>query len=421
MLHAGYERAPLPPAREDSPSATPPKDASTEPPAKAAPRPAAKNKPRDPFFDNAKYLTILLVGIGHAWDPIRSDSRTAEALYFVLYTFHMPAFIVISGYLSRSFEGKPRQIQRLITGVLVPYVIFQVAYTFFMRWASDSPDREFHMQEPGFALWFLIALFLWRLTTPVWKNLRWPLPVALAIAVAASVTPTISSDLNLMRVCQFLPFFVLGLKLKPEHFELVKQRRMRLIAVPVTLAALVFAYWAVPRMSKGWFLHDKAAQELGVPAWVGAVMFLAVFGCGLVMTACFLSWVPRRHMWFTVLGSGTLYAYLLHIYPIKISREFDWYDMDWVDHPLSRVVITLLAAAMMTVLCTPLVQRIFRFAMEPTMDWFFKRDAGAAAREREKSSSSASQGQGSGQGPGEGSSQAGQHGRHAVHRSTQGY
>ncbi|MBO8184319.1 acyltransferase family protein [Streptomyces spirodelae] len=384
MLHAGYERAPLPPVRQESPSQTPP--ASAEQPAKTQPAKAQKKpaaKQRDPFFDNAKYLTIVLVGIGHAWDPLRHDSRTAEALYFVLYTFHMPAFIIISGYLSRSFEGKPKQVQRLVTGVVVPYLAIQFIYTYFMRWANDDPDREFHFQEPGFALWFLCALFIWRLTTPLWKSLRWPMPVALVIGAAASVTPSISGDLNLMRVAQFLPFFVLGLQLRPHHFQLVKRKQTRYLAVPVTLCTMVFAYWAVPRMSKAWFLHDKAAADMGVPSWAGAVMYLALFGCGLVMTACFLSWVPRRHMWFTALGAGTLYAYLLHIFFIQGSRQFDWYEMDWVDHPLSRVAITLLAAVMMTVLCTPWVTRLFRFMIEPKMDWFFKRDPGAMARRRE--------------------------------------
>lgn len=386
MLHAGHERAPLPPVRQESPPQASP-TTTPEPPAaaqqKAATGAADKAKKRDPFFDNAKYLTILLVGIGHAWDPLRADSRTAEALYFVMYTFHMPAFIVISGYLSRSFEAKPRQIQRLVTGVVVPYLAIQFVYTFFMRWANDDPDREFHFQEPGFALWFLAALFVWRLTTPLWKSLRWPMPVALAIGTAASVTPTISADLNLMRVAQFLPFFVLGLLLRPHHFELLKRRELRLAAVPVMLCAMVFAYWAVPRMSKSWFLHDKAAADMGVPSWAGAAMYLALFGCGLVLTACFLTLVPRRHMWFTALGAGTLYAYLLHIFFIQSSRQFDWYEMDWVDHPLSRVLITVLAAVMMTVLCTPWVTRMFRFVIEPKMEWFFRKDAATEARQRE--------------------------------------
>ncbi|WP_237322723.1 acyltransferase family protein [Streptomyces sp. JJ36] len=376
MLHARYERAPLPPARPDTPTSQSP-PTSAEPPAPRGGGSGAKQ--RDPFFDNAKYLTILLVGLGHAWEPLRSESRTAEALYYVVYTFHMPAFILISGYLSRSFTGRPGQIKRLITGIAVPYLIFEITYTFFMRWA-DNPDRDFSLHRPGFALWFLVALFIWRLTTPLWQRMRWPLPVALAIGLAAGVTENISGDLNLMRVLQFLPFFVLGLQLRPVHFEQVRSRALRIAAVPVGAAALLFAYWAVPRMDKNWFLHTRPASEMGVPSWVGGTMYLALFGCALVLTACFFAWVPRRQRWFTALGAGTLYAYLLHVYPIKASREFGWYEMAWVDHPLSRVAVTLLAAVMMTALCTAPVQRLFRFAMEPRMDWFFRPDPEDRAR-----------------------------------------
>ena len=42
----------------------------------------------------------MLVAVGHAWEPVMDGSRTARALYMVVYTFHMPAFILISGYFS---------------------------------------------------------------------------------------------------------------------------------------------------------------------------------------------------------------------------------------------------------------------------------------------------------------------------------
>ncbi|MFC9498772.1 hypothetical protein ACFT0D_30940, partial [Streptomyces sp. NPDC056982] len=46
----------------------------------AAAVPAAKPaKKRDAFFDNAKYLAIVLVAMGHAWEPLRGDSRAAAA------------------------------------------------------------------------------------------------------------------------------------------------------------------------------------------------------------------------------------------------------------------------------------------------------------------------------------------------------
>ncbi len=44
--------------------------------------------------------------------------------------------------------------------------------------------------------------------------------------------------------------------------------------------------------------------------------------------------------------------------------------------------MTLLAGAAVTLLCTAPVRRVFRFAMEPKMEWAFKQDAARLARER---------------------------------------
>ncbi|MHA5050250.1 acyltransferase family protein [Streptomyces sp. SD15] len=342
---------------------------ATAPAARTAP---GRTQSRDAFFDNAKYLAIVLVAIGHAWEPLRHSSRTVTALYVVVYAFHMPAFIVISGYFSRNFDASPERIKRLITGVAVPYVVFETAYTVFTRWTDHVPDRPFSLLEPLYLTWFLAALFIWRLTTPIWNTVRWPLPVALAIAMLATLSPQIGDDLDLQRVLQFLPYFVLGLCLRPEHFRLVRRRAARILAVPVFACALVVAYWAVPRMNSAWFMHRAAAEELGAPGWYGPLMTLVLFGCSLVLVACFLAWVPGRRMWFTVLGAGTLYGYLLHGFVVQSKSVWGWYEHDWIHQPVGEIVVTLVAAAVVTVLCTPPVQRLFRFAMEPKMPWAFK-------------------------------------------------
>nr|MDT0526862.1 hypothetical protein [Streptomyces sp. DSM 41633] len=133
-----------------------------------------------------------------------------RALYMVVYAVHLPAFILISGYFSRSFDMSAPKVKRLITGVAVPYVLFETAYSLFKRYVGDSPGEPISLVDPLFLTWFLIALFVWRVTTPIWRTLRHPLPVALAIAMLASVSPDIGDDLDLQRVFQFLPFFVLG-------------------------------------------------------------------------------------------------------------------------------------------------------------------------------------------------------------------
>jgi fucose 4-O-acetylase-like acetyltransferase len=351
-------------------------DAVPRPRSPESPQPTPPGRQRDAFFDNAKYLAIVLVAVGHTWTPLRDDSRAASALYMFVYTFHMPAFILIAGYFSRSFTARPDQLRRLIAGIGVPYLVFEVAYILFSRLSTDADDpfQPVSLLDPYYVTWFLIALFVWRLTAPIWRVVRWPLPVALAIAVVASVSPPLGADLNIQRVLQLLPFFVLGLLLRREHFDWVRSREVRLLSVPVFLLALAVAYWAVPRMNHAWFYRSRAAQELAAPAFTGVVMSLALFGCGLLLTACFLAWVPRRRTWFTTLGAGTIYGYLLHGFIAKASRWWDWYAADWIHTPLGQVVVTLIGAAIVTLLCTWPVRRLFRFAVEPSMGWAFKPD-----------------------------------------------
>lgn len=370
-----FTRAPLPPAtwepeprREQTPTPTNAAPARTEAPAKAAKR-------RDPYFDNVKYLAIVLVAVAHAWEPVMDGSRATRALYMIVYTFHMPAFILISGYFSRTFDMSSPKVKRLITGVAVPYVLFETAYSLFKRYVDDSPDTSITLVDPLFLTWFLIALFIWRVTTPIWLTLRHPLPVALAIAMLASVSPDIGDDLDLQRVFQFLPFFVLGLLMKPEHFQLIRRREVRLLALPLFAGALLFAYWIAPRMQLGWLYRANSAQEMDAPWWSGAVMSLALFGCALALTIGFLAWVPRRNMWFTVLGAGTICGYLLHGFLIKGAVYTGLFDRHtWLSGPVGLVLVSVVAAGAVTLMCSRPVARALKFATEPDMKWAFRKD-----------------------------------------------
>ncbi|MGW3571144.1 acyltransferase family protein [Streptomyces sp. NPDC000941] len=344
------------------------------PPAAAPPREGgAPSRVRDPYFDNAKYLTIVLVACGHAWEPLTYGSRSVTAVYLTVYAFHMPAFALISGYFSRGFDLGPGRVRRLLTGVAVPYIVFEVAYTLFYRWAQDDPGYPISLLDPWYVMWFLVALFIWRLTTPLWLALRHPVPIALALAVLGSVSPEVGGDLALQRVLAFLPCFVLGLKLRPEHFTRLRTRRVRLAALPVGVGALVAAYALAPRIDAGWFYHRGSVAGRGVPDWAGVFATPALFALALLLTAVFLAWVPGRQLWITTLGTGTMYGYLLHGFVIKSSRFWGWYDHPWLHTPIGELTVTAAAIAMITLLCTAPVRRVFRPLVEPRMTWAFQR------------------------------------------------
>ncbi len=233
----------------------------------------------------------MLVAIGHAWEPLPSG-RLVEAAYTFVYTFHMPVFILIAGYFSRNFELRPDRVWKLVTSLLVPYVLFEVLYTLFER-VADKPDYALSPLSPYWLLWFLPALFLWRLSTPLWQSVRFPVLVSLVIAALATLSPAADGSLQIQRILQFLPFYVLGLRLRPEHFRLLRSTWVRIVSVPVFAVGLLVAYWLVPRTSTGWFYRKSSTDRLDMAEWTGPTVTVLLFVAAIVLGACFLAWVPR--------------------------------------------------------------------------------------------------------------------------------
>jgi fucose 4-O-acetylase-like acetyltransferase len=332
-------------------------------------QPAPPPRERDPFFDNAKFFAILLVVAGHSIENLR-DVRFAHAAYLFVYTFHMPVFIVITGYFSRRFTFSGGKARKLLTNLGVPYVVFETAYSTY-HWAVGHAKFEISLLDPYYLTWFLLALFAWRLSTPVWQQIRWPITVAVAISLLSGMNQ-LSGTLEMNRVFGLVPFYVLGLFLKPEHFELVKRRSARVIGAVVLALGFAFTYLVADRrMSTEWVYWRSGNPTLHVNNLVGTGMRVGLLVAATVLVAAFLTQVPRKQRWFTSLGSATLYAYLLHGFATKLADYYGWYDAD-VLHTVPGVLAVGAAGALLaTLLCTPPVRWAMRWALEPNMTWAF--------------------------------------------------
>ena len=60
-----------------------------------------KMKKRIALWDNLKFLLIIFVVIGHYTQQFRADNETLQRIYVFIYSFHMPAFIFVSGYFAK--------------------------------------------------------------------------------------------------------------------------------------------------------------------------------------------------------------------------------------------------------------------------------------------------------------------------------
>lgn len=84
------------------------------------PVPAARARPRIDFIDAAKAIGIVLVVIGHT-------AAAPVGVTTLIYSFHMPLFFFISGYLqvAERFDAPLRDTFRRATrSLLVPYLFF---------------------------------------------------------------------------------------------------------------------------------------------------------------------------------------------------------------------------------------------------------------------------------------------------------
>lgn len=319
---------------------------------------------RDPFFDNAKFLLIVLVVIGHNWYPLIGQSRAVKAAYMVVYAFHMPAFILLSGYFSRTFEARPEQVRKLIRGVLLPYAVFEIAYLAVVAKADRQPFRPDLFTYPSFLCWFLIALFVWRLTTPVWRAVPKPVLVAVLVSLAAGLM-NVSTDLALSRILQFLPWFVAGLCMEREHFKWLHRRAVRLWAAAVLITALPVSYMLAPDANADWLDMQTNAAGLGV----GTVEYLAIrlglLAVGALLVAAALALIPGRRLRLTVLGAYTMYPFLLHGLVVKTAQGLGLYATVANSGPVAVVTLTLAAVALALLLTTPPVRKLVGWAVEP--------------------------------------------------------
>jgi fucose 4-O-acetylase-like acetyltransferase len=333
------------------------------------PAPDAVRRPhaRDPYFDNARAILMVLVLVGHLVQPLTTAS--ADGLYDWIYAFHMPAFVLITGFMCRSYTGTPRQATSLVMTLLIPYGVFQVINA-IERTVWGGAEFTVSFFTPAWGLWFPLALILWRLFLPMIRVLKYPLIFAVAISLLAPMDPHMDQLFSMAKVLGFLPFFVAGLLMKPEWFEWFKTRAARIVGAVVLVAALPAAVLVEQKFSSTVFLLSSTYSSNGDNTFHGVLIRAAVLVAGFAGTAALLAVTPTGHRWFTVVGVNSLTVYMLQCAIVFPFRTFDPF-LSWFHRQTDlwpTIAVAVAAAALALLLGTPLVERATRWIVRPPVE-----------------------------------------------------
>lgn len=273
------------------------------------------NKTRDSFFDNAKFILIFLVVFGHIISPYRADDEWLVSIYHFIFIFHMPAFILLAGHFSTNFQKKGYYV-KIITRLLIPYLILQTLYTLFYSKLYASPEYSLQYFTPRWAMWFLLSMIAWKLLLPLFGKMkaRYSIPIAFVLGIGIGFIEISERFLSLDRTFYFFPFFLIGYYLtKTDFFDRLKGGAHRIYAGAFLILLFIGIYAVLGGI-------DGASVLYGTNTFASMWDVLGRMGIyvgSFLVTIAFFALVPKEKYIFTGIGRRSFYVYILHGFIIK--------------------------------------------------------------------------------------------------------
>lgn len=270
------------------------------------------------WLDNLKWFLILLVVLGHAIQHTYADFGQ-NSLFRAIYSFHMPAFMAVSGYLAWkpktvcvSATDYLKKLFRRVRQLVIPYMIWSLAATFVLAGGLGVADVVSLVVYPERNLWFLWVLFMIFVCFETVRLLASRCPrygdaivVASVVVVYGAVSLCHTHKFGLDSMRYYYIFYCLGFF--AHHYKQV-------FSLPKPVIAALFLLWCVG--AHYWQLGGQPAWAQGF-GLLGAATVYSLFklivavSAILVLFGLFSRFANRRYA-STLLGQVTLGVYAIH-------------------------------------------------------------------------------------------------------------
>lgn len=296
---------------------------------------------RNRSIDTLKGLLILTVVLGHVLLGALDDNPVR----YLIYSFHMPVFFFVSGYLLNVEKTKQTPIRDILTKywrrMLKPWCVAWVVYSLYAMHDNFSLSSLLHnMYSPYYHLWFVPSLFLCILIfTAIQKK---------ANDSSIAYMGTFCLSLFLFNLhdspyaittsflsCHFLFFLVLGSLCKTLIINSIRGGKIILVC----FAAILLAN-----------------NTLGMPV----DKYRSFFMLPICATLCIFGFLPVMarntvHVRFLELwGKKSLEIYLWHVIPIMVIKYF------FGKNEITYYIITFTTMALLTLGCHLYCKRMSR-------------------------------------------------------------
>ncbi len=269
---------------------------------------------RDNRLDTIKGVLIILVILGHLIGEC-GDGMINGSVQTFIYTFHMPLFILLSGYLTKIKEDKSSFWKGLLN-IGIPLIIFQVINTVLLLVFHQHVGLKM-LVVPYWTLWYLFSLILWRIMLQFSPKslLSKPtlyLSIAFAVSVVCGLMP-MGRLLSIQRTLNFFPFFLYGYYMRQGNVP-SKPWNNYLSYVFMCLVLLLIAFRLYPE-SSGLLL--RGADHYSI-SQIPSKVYLLI--CAFITSLSFFN-VMKENKVISVIGKDSLLYYLYHGIIIRFAVQ----------------------------------------------------------------------------------------------------
>ena len=290
-------------------------------------------------YDIIRFILIFLVLFGHCLELFRSD--IINNIYKIIYSFHMPLFIYISGRFAKC------SIRKTLKHLIVPYILFQILYLIFDSFILGT--KEFHLNffVPYWILWYIFVLIIYNLLIYILpkQNSKYSIVVIIAsivISLLCGYIKGIGYGLSLSRLLVFFPFYLIGYydyitTILSKCNNINKYIKISICILFILLGELYIVLNNNVTYQSLFGSYDYYNYNTNILTRL-IMMIISINMIFLVELV-----IPNKKVGIiTTIGSNTMCIYLFHGFILRLMNHYNIFNYSIVINLLLSLVITII-------------------------------------------------------------------------------
>lgn len=286
----------------------------------------SEKKERSYFFDTFRGLLIWMIPISH-FTMVGGNfdkSSFGGVVYITINVFVMQAFVFLSGYFSK----KPVRARETAFRTFLFQYILLVPFFYGVRYLING-TAALSWTDPPLALWYLIALFVYRFFLVDFIKSKYILQISIFLYLIGGLVPWLGEPLALGRMVSYFPFFILGYFCTKEHIAKIQSlKTWHCVILGIVLISInILLAYKCPIVEDFYLLRNPGAMY-GIKWYIDILMRIVDFilPCGWIVLL--LNILPKGKNYLTYVGMNTMAVYILHLIVRQLVKKYQLPEPD---------------------------------------------------------------------------------------------